>query len=159
MLLSITSTTPDATDLGFVLHKHPDRVRTVGVGHGKAHVFYPEASPHRCTASLLVEIDPIALSRRRRGGPAPNLEPYGNDQMFNALRVVQLGAGAAVHPHRATADGIARVLRDKVLSRAARERAAELARRLAHEQGLARACERLHEWHPARGGTAGRPQA
>lgn len=88
MLLSITSTTPDATDLGFVLHKHPDRVRTVEVGHGKAHVFYPEASPHRCTASLLVEIDPIALSRRRRGGPALNLEPYVNDRPYVASSIL-----------------------------------------------------------------------
>lgn len=88
MLLSITSTTPDATDLGFVLHKHPDRVRTVGVGHGTAHVFYPVATSDRCTASLLVEVDPIALSRRRRGGPPHNLEPYVNDRPYAASSIL-----------------------------------------------------------------------
>ncbi len=114
---------------------------------------FPRASAVICHGGI------GSVGRALQAGTPLLIEPYGNDQMFNALRVVQLGAGAAVHPHRATADGIARVLSDKVLSRAARERAAELARRLAHEQGLARACERLREWHPARGATAGRPQA
>ncbi len=88
MLLSITSTTPDATDLGYLLHKHPDRVRTVSVGHGTAHVFYPEATPDRCTATLLVEIDPVALSRRRKGAPAHNLEPYVNDRPYAASSIL-----------------------------------------------------------------------
>ena len=67
MLVSITSTTPDATDLGWLLHKHPDRVRTVDVAFGQAHVFYPEATPERCTATLLVDVDPVAA----RPWPAP----------------------------------------------------------------------------------------
>lgn len=70
MVLSLTSTTPDATDLGF-LHKHPDRVRSVDMGFGRAHVFYPEATSQRCTATLFVEIDPIRLTRRQKGGSAP----------------------------------------------------------------------------------------
>ena len=88
MLLSITSTTPEATDLGFVLHKHPDRVRTQSVGLGTAHVFYPEASPQRCTATLLVEVDPISLSRRRKGAPTHNLEPYVNDRPYVASSIL-----------------------------------------------------------------------
>ncbi len=88
MLVSITasgSETSDATELGWLLHKHPDRVRSESVGFGTAHVFYPEATPERCTATLYVEVDPVALSRRpdgRRGGPA--LEPYVNDRPFVA---------------------------------------------------------------------------
>jgi len=36
MLLALTSNTPDATDLGFLLHKHPDRARTVDLAFGRA---------------------------------------------------------------------------------------------------------------------------
>jgi 3' terminal RNA ribose 2'-O-methyltransferase Hen1 len=93
MLLSLTSTTPDATDLGFLLHKHPDRVRTVDVGFGRAHVFYPEASVERCTASLFVEVDPVALARGRRGGRAPGSEPYVNDRPYVASSMLSVALG------------------------------------------------------------------
>src|ERR1035438_5905679 len=71
MLLTITLTEPPATDLGFLLHKHPDRLQSFAVSAGEAHVFYPEATEQRCTAALLLEIDPIGLVRghRRAGGP------------------------------------------------------------------------------------------
>src|ERR1035438_10142087 len=71
MLLTITLTEPPATDLGFLLHKHPDRLQSFAVSAGQAHVFYPEAAEERCTAALLLEIDPIGLVRghRRAGGP------------------------------------------------------------------------------------------
>ena len=71
MLLTITLTEPPATDLGFLLHKHPDRLQSFAVSAGEAHVFYPEAARQRCTAALLLEIDPIGLVRgRRRAGQA-----------------------------------------------------------------------------------------
>ena len=69
MLLTITSTSPPATDLGFLLHKNPAAVRSVDVGFGMAHAYYPEAGADRCTIALLVEVDPVALVRRSRGGP------------------------------------------------------------------------------------------
>ena len=43
MLLTITTTLRPATDLGFLLHKHPDRVQEFGQSFGTATVFYPEA--------------------------------------------------------------------------------------------------------------------
>jgi 3' terminal RNA ribose 2'-O-methyltransferase Hen1 len=84
MLLTLTSTTPPATDLGFLLHKNPEAVRTVTLGFGAAHVFYPEATDERCTAALLVEIDPIGLVRRGRGRPAFSLADYVNDRPYVA---------------------------------------------------------------------------
>lgn len=93
MLVSITSTTPDATDLGHLLHKHPDRVRSVDVGFGRAHVFYPEATPQRCTATLMVEVDPIALSRRGRGAKSQTLEPYVNDRPYAASSMLSVALG------------------------------------------------------------------
>src|SRR5690349_469452 len=57
VLLTLTTTQAPATDLGFLLVKHPDRVQSFGVTGGRAHVFYPEASAERCTAALLLDID------------------------------------------------------------------------------------------------------
>ncbi|SFH42069.1 hypothetical protein [Pontibacter chinhatensis] len=50
MILEITTTHKPATDLGYLLHKHPDKVQSVELAAGKAHVFYPEATAERCTA-------------------------------------------------------------------------------------------------------------
>ena len=83
MLLTITSTSPPATDLGFLLHKNPAAVRSVDVGFGVAHAFYPAAEAERCTIALLVEVDPVALVRRSRGGPFP-LAAYVNDRPYAA---------------------------------------------------------------------------
>jgi 3' terminal RNA ribose 2'-O-methyltransferase Hen1 len=84
MLLEITSTASSATDLGYLLHKNPANVRSVDLAFGRAHVFYPEASPDRCTAALLVEVDPIGLVRRGRGRPVFALAEYVNDRPYVA---------------------------------------------------------------------------
>jgi 3' terminal RNA ribose 2'-O-methyltransferase Hen1 len=78
MLLTITSTTPPATDLGYLLHKNPSRVQTFDLRFGKAHIFYPEATAERCTAALLLDIDPVHLVRGQRGP----LEQYVNDRPY-----------------------------------------------------------------------------
>ncbi len=82
MLLTITTTHRPATDLGYLLHKHPDRVQSFALAFGQAHVFYPEASPDLCTAALLLEVDPVALSRRARGDAGFALLPYVNDRPY-----------------------------------------------------------------------------
>ena len=81
MLLTITTTRAPATDLGYLLHKHPDRLQSVEVASGTAHVFYPEATPERCTAALLLEVDPIGLVRDRK---AVGLGEYVNDRPYAA---------------------------------------------------------------------------
>ena len=72
MLLTISTTHQPATDLGYLLHKHPDKLQTFDLSFGKAHVYYPEATEERCTAALQLEIDPIGLVRsiRSRGKQA-----------------------------------------------------------------------------------------
>lgn len=94
MLISISSPGAQGEDLGFLLHKHPERVRSVSVGNGRAHVFYPEASPQRTTATLLVEVDPVRLSRRVRGErSSANLEPYVNDRPYTASSMLSVAIG------------------------------------------------------------------
>jgi 3' terminal RNA ribose 2'-O-methyltransferase Hen1 len=80
VLLTITTTREPATDLGFLLHKHPDRLQSFTVSSGVAHVFYPEAASGRCTAALLLEVDPIALVRGRDA----ELTQYVNDRPYAA---------------------------------------------------------------------------
>jgi 3' terminal RNA ribose 2'-O-methyltransferase Hen1 len=86
MLLTITTTHKPATDLGYLLHKSPFRVHSFEQVFGKAHVFYPETTNERCTAALLLEIDPIGLVRDRRGpsGEGYALEQYVNDRPYAA---------------------------------------------------------------------------
>ncbi|PTL80321.1 3' terminal RNA ribose 2'-O-methyltransferase Hen1 [Vitiosangium sp. GDMCC 1.1324] len=86
MLLTISSTLPPATDLGYLLHKSPFRPHVFELPFGSAHVFYPEATHERCTVALLLEVDPVALVRDRRGpsGEGRALEQYVNDRPYVA---------------------------------------------------------------------------
>jgi len=86
VLLTITTTAEPATDLGFLLHKNPGRPQAFEVSVGTAHVFYPEATRERCTAALLLEVDPVGLVRGRQG-PASDgfsLGQYVNDRPYAA---------------------------------------------------------------------------
>lgn len=85
MLLEITTTHIPATDLGYLLVKNPSRLQSFNLSYGVAHVFYAEATQERCTAALLLEIDPINLVRR--GGKAAEnfvLQQYVNDRPYVA---------------------------------------------------------------------------
>jgi 3' terminal RNA ribose 2'-O-methyltransferase Hen1 len=84
MLLTITSSAFPATDLGYLLHKNPDRVHEKELAFGMARVCYPEASDERCTAALIVDIDPVRLVRDRRGpsGNGFSLSQYVNDRPY-----------------------------------------------------------------------------
>ncbi len=73
------------------------------------------------------------------------VEPYGNDQFFNAWRVRVLGVGAAMHPHKLTANGLARVFDERVLTADVRRNARELGARLQAEDGLTVACDLIEE--------------
>ena len=72
VLLTISTTHRPATDLGYLLHKHPDRVQEFRQSFGTSTVLYPEASDERCTVLLTLDIDPVRLARGRgRDNPAP----------------------------------------------------------------------------------------
>lgn len=82
MLLTITLERPPATDLGYLLHKHPERAQEFSLPFGSAHVFYPGATEDRCTAALLLDVDPVGLIRR--GVKFPRLDQYVNDRPYVA---------------------------------------------------------------------------
>lgn len=83
MLLTITSEHQPATDLGYLLHKNPANAHSFELSFGKAHVFYPETSRARCTAALLLEVDPVGLVRGKRGQhDGGTLDQYVNDRPY-----------------------------------------------------------------------------
>ncbi len=85
MLLTITYEGQQATDLGYLLHKNPARPQTVELSHGLAHIFYPEATERRCTAALLLDMDPIDLARGKQEGHGEGgLFDYVNDRPYVA---------------------------------------------------------------------------
>src|SRR5262245_16216930 len=86
MMLTISTTAAPATELGYLLHKNPARVHRFDLSFGRATVFYPEASADRCTACLLLEVDPVGLVRRKAGpaGDAGMLTQYVNDRPYVA---------------------------------------------------------------------------
>lgn len=86
MILNITTTHNPATDLGYLLHKHPDKFQTFDLSVGKAHLFYPEMEENQATVSLLLDIDPIDMVRgaRNMAGDGFALGHYVNDRPYVA---------------------------------------------------------------------------
>ncbi|MFI1913621.1 3' terminal RNA ribose 2'-O-methyltransferase Hen1 [Nocardia sp. NPDC020380] len=107
MLLTISCTRPEgaawaATDLGFLLHKNPSRIQTFDQSYGVAQVFYPEADEERCTAALLLEIDPVRLVRgKSRNTTEFSLGQYVNDRPYAASSLLAVAIstvfGSALH--------------------------------------------------------------
>src|SRR5262249_14712761 len=122
MLLTLTSTFAPATDLGFLLHKNPSRLHSFDLTFGKAHVFYPEAHTERCTAALLLEIDPIGLVRGRRGpsGEGRALEQYVNDRPYVASSFLSVAIAEVFGTALAGRSKARPELAEKALSLAAR---------------------------------------
>ncbi|MGA5521784.1 3' terminal RNA ribose 2'-O-methyltransferase Hen1 [Streptomyces pseudogriseolus] len=102
MFLTISTTGSaqrPATDLGHLLHKHPEKAQAFSTSYGTAHVLYPEADAERCTAALLLEVDAVALVRRSKGkgrGGAPDaaLAQYVNDRPYAASSLLAVALGS-----------------------------------------------------------------
>lgn len=91
MLLLLTSRTAPADELGYLLHKHPDRAHAFDLSFGTAHVFFPESGPARCTAALWVEVDPVRLVRGGEGSVEGGLvAQYVNDRAYAASSLLSV---------------------------------------------------------------------
>lgn len=88
MLLTIATTANRPTDLGHLLHKHPDRVHERALGFGTARVFFPEADEHGCTAALAVEVDSVGLVRGSGIG-----DGYVSDRPYVAGSLLSVALG------------------------------------------------------------------
>lgn len=104
MLLTITTTHQPATDLGYLLHKNPTNVQSFNLSFGQAHVLYPEATDSRCTALLMLDVNPVGLVRKgdnNKGGFS--LGQYVNDRPYAATSFMSVAIaqvyGSALNGH------------------------------------------------------------
>lgn len=97
MILSITTTHYPATDLGFVLHKHPDKFQSIDLSIGKAHIFYPEKSEQTTTVCLLLDVDPIDMVKNAKNmsGNEFSLGHYINDRPYVASSFMSVAIAKA----------------------------------------------------------------
>ncbi len=95
MYLSIATTHRPATDLGFLLHKHPARLHETELAFGRALVFYPEASVDRCEAALVLDVDPVGLVRGKGRGEGL-LDQYVNDRPYAASSFLSVAMARAL---------------------------------------------------------------
>jgi 3' terminal RNA ribose 2'-O-methyltransferase Hen1 len=102
MLLTVSTTHQPATDLGYLLHKNPARCQSFPLSFGNAHVFYPEATEDRCTAALLLEVDPVAMVRGKGGLTQTVLAQYVNDRPYVASSFMSVTIAQVLGP---TLDG------------------------------------------------------
>jgi 3' terminal RNA ribose 2'-O-methyltransferase Hen1 len=94
MLLTLSTTHRPATDLGYLLHKNPAERKSYEHWFGAAHVFYTEASDERCTAVLLLDVDPIGLVRGRQKSGTTRYD-YVNDRPYVASSFMSVALSKA----------------------------------------------------------------
>jgi len=80
-----------------------------------------------------------------RCGRPSLVEPYCNDQFFNAGRVAALQAGAAVDHRALTSENLADALAEYVVNPSVRQRAETLGAKIRAEDGLSLACNLIDE--------------
>jgi 3' terminal RNA ribose 2'-O-methyltransferase Hen1 len=93
MLLTITTTHQPASDLGYLLGKHPGRLQSAELSFGRVHVCYPEVSDERCTVAMILDIDPVGLVRRPDGDEGFVLGQYTNDRPYVASSLLAVAIG------------------------------------------------------------------
>jgi 3' terminal RNA ribose 2'-O-methyltransferase Hen1 len=84
VLLTITTTHRPTADLGFLLHKHPDRFQSFDLSFGQAHVFYPVTGEDRITAALMLDVDHVGIVRGKHPDQGFLLGQYVNDRPYVA---------------------------------------------------------------------------
>lgn len=96
MLLTVSTTHRPATDLGYLLHKNPGRFQSFRLPFGRADVFYPVADSERCTAALLLDIDPVGLARPGAGQSNDTgwMQQYVNDRPYVASSQLSVAIAA-----------------------------------------------------------------
>ena len=99
MLLTITSRSAPARDLGYLLRKHPDRAQSFELPFAVANVFYPVAQDDRCTAALFLDVDPVALVRGKPASTDGGLfDSYVNDRAYVASSFLSVAIARVFGP-------------------------------------------------------------
>ncbi|MGB0870489.1 MAG: 3' terminal RNA ribose 2'-O-methyltransferase Hen1 [Flavobacteriales bacterium] len=87
MYLKIKVNNNNATDLGYILHKHPDKYQKEKMGYGDIHMFYTQTEATSCEFAMVLDINTIELTRNLQKKTYSNsfkLADYVNDRAFVA---------------------------------------------------------------------------
>ncbi|MGE0054809.1 MAG: 3' terminal RNA ribose 2'-O-methyltransferase Hen1 [Hyphomicrobium sp.] len=95
MYLEISTTHRPATDLGFLLHKNPNRLHQLDLAFGKAWLCFPEATDEICTAALILDIDTVGLVRGKSGADGL-MQQYVNDRPYAASSFLSVAMGRMI---------------------------------------------------------------
>ncbi len=125
MQIELTLTAPEgsdyaASDLGFLLHKHPAHLHERDVSAGKAIIFYSAATEERATAVLYLDVDPVALVRGKGGRADGLLDQYVNDRAYAASSFLSVALGRSFGQSMAGKSKERQALADRPLSFEAR---------------------------------------
>ncbi|MEZ0492212.1 3' terminal RNA ribose 2'-O-methyltransferase Hen1 [Kineococcus sp. TBRC 1896] len=94
MILTLTARRPapgvPAGDLGFLLHKHPDRVHVAEHGAVTTHVLAPLSGPEEHEVAVVLDVDPVALARAGTGALAGD---HVNDRPYAASSLLSVALG------------------------------------------------------------------
>ncbi len=94
-LTALPSAEYSATDLGFLLHKHPDHLHTRGTSAGDVTIFFTEKSQERTTAVLHLDVDPVGLVRGKNQQSDGLLAQYVNDRPYVASSFLSVALARA----------------------------------------------------------------
>jgi 3' terminal RNA ribose 2'-O-methyltransferase Hen1 len=92
MFLTIATTHNPATDLGYLLHKHPGKMHSKISSQGINYCFFSEVSEERCKACLLMDIAPRHLfkSKLEARFNIVNYNPYVNVRPYLASSLMSV---------------------------------------------------------------------
>lgn len=85
-----------ATDLGFLLHKHPGHLHERDTAQGKVSIFFPLVSDTETRAVIYLDVDPIALVRGKNEQSDGLLAQYVNDRPYAANSLLSVALGRAI---------------------------------------------------------------
>lgn len=63
MILTLKAQLSPGSDLGYLLHKHPERLFQAELPFGQVRLFYPKVEADFATMALWLEVDPVGLVR------------------------------------------------------------------------------------------------
>ena len=69
--------------------ERPDRCQSFDLSFGKVHVFFPEVGIERCSACLLLDVDPVGMVRGKNANLM--LAQYVNDRPYAASSFMSVG--------------------------------------------------------------------
>lgn len=85
-----------ASDLGFLLHKHPGYLHERETAQGKVSIFFPEATEQVARAVIYLDVAPVVLVRGKNEQSDGLLAQYVNDRPYAANSLLSVALGRVI---------------------------------------------------------------